>query len=159
MKNFLLYLWQLPQNIIALIWAGVLCIFKGKPTIVKYKDETYIWFKHWPTGVSLGSYVLIGDYYENRQQIIDHEYGHTRQSRKWGWLYLFVIAIPSVCGNIWDRLFHGSKKWAWPVSSIWYYFKLPWEREANELGGVDMTYLFDYLPEDSEWNKYKPLMA
>lgn len=48
-------------------------------------------------------------------------------------VYLLLIGIPSACGNIYDRFFH--KKWTSYRRNEWYY-KQPWEKWADRLGGV-----------------------
>ncbi len=57
-----------------------------------------------------------------------HEYGHTLQSRKLGWLYLFVIGLPSI---IWAGCFDNYRK---KHNKSYYSFYT--ERWADELGGV-----------------------
>lgn len=109
----------------------------GKPEIVDYKGEKYVWYKNWPNGVSLGNYVLIGTYYENRLETINHEFGHTRQSRIFGPLYLLIIGLPSITGNIYDRIrSRVDKNWTYKRSYKWYYTR-PWEHGADVLGGVE----------------------
>lgn len=49
------------------------------------------------------------------------------------WETIFLIGIPSFIGNIFDRLFH--KKWSVEKRITWYY-KQPWEKWADTLGGV-----------------------
>ena len=67
-------------------------------------------------------------------EVIRHEQGHQKQSLYLGWLYLIIIGIPSFCGNIFDRLFH--RKWDVSKRYDWY-FSQPWEKWADELGGVN----------------------
>jgi hypothetical protein len=50
-----------------------------------------------------------------------------------GWLYLPLVGLPSIIGNIWDRLFH--KKWSSDRREKWYYSRYP-ENWADKLGGV-----------------------
>lgn len=135
MKNFLLYLWQLPQNIV-----GLICLLIWKPEKrLAYKGLTVNFNSKFPSGISLGNYIILKRYPYNKYtwDSVKHEYGHHLQSVKWGCLYLFVIGIPSICGNIWDRLFHGNMSWA--ESCKWYYNQ-PWEKSADELGGVERKY-------------------
>lgn len=135
--NILLYIWQLPQNLLALIWTAILCIFHEKPEIRDYKGVKYVWFKKWPNGVSLGHYVVIGDYYEQRLETINHEYGHTRQSLYLGPLYLLLIGLPSGLWNLIDRLLMNvDPKWTYKRSYRIYY-SMPWEHWADVLGGVE----------------------
>lgn len=136
-KNILLYIWQLPQNLLALLLMLVYRPFLKKPEISDYKGVKYVWYKNWPNGVSLGHYVLIGTYYENRLETINHEYGHTRQSLIFGPLYLLIIGLPSISGNIYDRIRHQvDDSWTYKRSSKWYYSQ-PWEKGADVLGNVE----------------------
>ena len=121
MKNFLFYLWQLPQNILGLI----LTLFYKVDRIVEYKDKRIRVCKSFPGGISLGDYVFV--YYEG-DDIIKHEYGHTVQSKLLGPLYLLVIGIPS---GIWAMLYG----WIIPYTRNGYY-KFYTERWADKLGDI-----------------------
>lgn len=126
MRKVILYLWQLPQNIL-----GLLVIL-----VTRAKREGDVWFtKAFRFGVSLGSYVIFGGSYTDTA--VRHEKGHQKQSQWLGWLYLILIGIPSVTGNIIDRLFH--RKWSSTRRTNWYY-NLPWEKQADSLGGVCRAY-------------------
>lgn len=138
MKKVLLYIWQLPQNLLALILMPVYNIIIGKPEIREYKGIKYVWYKDWRNGVSLGNYVLIGTYYDNRLDTINHEYGHTRQSVYLGPLYLILIGLPSIVWNTIDRILTRTvESWTWEKSYKIYYYYMPWERWADKLGGVE----------------------
>ena len=134
MKKILLFVWQLPQNIL-----GLLVIFFT--AAVKTKDKR-CWITHNSGfGVSLGLYIIFGDMsgkYPPEEKSIKHEQGHQKQSLYLGWLYLIIIGIPSFCGNIFDRLFH--KKWSNAERIDWYYSQL-WEKSADKLGGVKRSYM------------------
>ena len=129
MIKMLLYLWQLPQNILGLL----VILFTGA---FKTKDGRY-----WVTGkgvfgVSLGSFIIFGDMngrYIPVEQTIMHEQGHQRQSLYLGPLYLIIIGLPSITGNIYDRIAH--RNWDYLARTKWYY-KQPWEHWADKLGGV-----------------------
>lgn len=121
MKKVLLYLWQLPQNILGLLvilFTGAKCT--GSHWIIKNPDSTKYF------GVSLGSYIIFGNY--PREMTLKHEHGHQKQSWILGPLYLLVIGLPSLLGNIYSRIFHKSAEW---------YYKQPWEAWADKLGGVE----------------------
>ncbi|MBR2724887.1 MAG: hypothetical protein IKB72_05570 [Ruminococcus sp.] len=122
MKNILLYLWQLPQNLLGLI----VILFTRAWT---YRD---IWWTDCNFGVSLGKYIILNKRYDFRT--VKHEEGHQKQSLYLGWLYLIIIGIPSASGNIWDRVAH--KHWSYQKREQWYY-SLPWEAWADRLGGVE----------------------
>lgn len=124
MKKVLLYLWQLPQNIVGLLVILFSHAYRG----LRYND---VYFTKYIFGVSLGNYIIL-----NRDcSLIDikHEQGHQKQSLYLGWLYLFTIGILSAVGIIWDKLFH--KSWNHTARMYWYY-KQPWEAWADKLGGV-----------------------
>jgi hypothetical protein len=76
-------------------------------------------------GLSLGKYIFIHQSYG--EKVKDHERGHSVQSRHLGWLYLLIIGLPSLSGNIYSRIKHKDSAW---------YYKQPWEAWADELGGV-----------------------
>lgn len=126
MKNILLYIHQLPQNIIGLL---VICFTHSKYDRYFGCYNTY----KYSFGVSLGKYIIFGG--RPTPTDIKHEQGHQRQSLYLGWLYLLIIGLPSVCGNLWDRLFH--KKWTNQKRIDWYYNRLLWEHWADKLGGVE----------------------
>lgn len=122
-EAFFEYLWQLPQNILGLI---VIWVTKSKKIECGnyYKTELNI-------GVSLGSYIIIGNVTETT---LKHEKGHQKQSLYLGWLYLLIVGIPSISRNIYDRLFH--RKWTNDERIKWYYSQFP-EKQADELGRVE----------------------
>lgn len=121
MKNIILWTWCLPQTLVGLI---VKLIFKGKKL-----DETYYRFDSKLGSISLGKYILLCEEHVNDERVRKHEYGHQLQSYLLGWLYLPVIALPSLiwagCFNNY-RLKHG-------VS----YYDFYTEKWANKLGGCD----------------------
>jgi len=91
MIKILLYIWQLPQNIVALISIG---IFKAKYGY-KLNSKKNI-------GVSLGNYIIINN--RHSKLTINHEIGHCKQSIYLGWLYLIIIGIPSAINNLINRI-------------------------------------------------------
>lgn len=121
--SVLMYLWQLPQNIVGLL---VIWFTKAKPN----KAAMHVYQTKYRMGVSLGNYIILGPCSTTD---VMHEQGHMLQSRKLGILYLLVIGLPSITFNIYDRLFHC--KWSANKRIKWYY-SLPWEAWADRLGGV-----------------------
>lgn len=120
MKTVLLWLWQLPQNILGLL----VILFTGAHKIAGTSE--WVAFRRPYFGVSLGNYVIFG----STGGSVDssrHEYGHQKQSKILGPLYLILIGIPSLLGNIVFRLFK---------IDLRHYYKLPWEAWADKLGGV-----------------------
>lgn len=128
MKNTLLYLWQLPQNLLGLL---VILFTKAEKTNAFYYRTGRYRF-----GVSLGKYIIFGAVSDRyvKWQSVKHEQGHQKQSLYLGWLYLLVIGLPSAIGNIYDRIAH--KYWSYEESEKWYYSQ-PWEAWADKLGGVE----------------------
>ena len=114
MKKAILYLWQLPQNLLGLF----LTLFS------KRVGNHYVW----PIGgsVSLGRYVIVsrwaGDF------TFKHEQGHQKQSLYLGWLYLVVIGLPSF---IWATL-----KTVGLFKDV-SYFSFYTEKWANKLSGLE----------------------
>lgn len=121
LKDFILYIWQLPQNIIGLIVILITRAFNcGNYYVIKNHSATK-WF-----GISLGKYIIFGDFPIKRP--LQHEQGHQKQSLYLGWLYLLIIGLPSVFRRIYQKMF---KK-----NNIWYYSGYP-EKWADRLGGVE----------------------
>lgn len=128
MKNVLLWMWQLPQNLFGL---AVLLFNKIVHGCVKSQSIDGIGYysvKHVNNcGVSLGNYILLDSDRSITEKAIHHEYGHQKQSLKYGWLYLVIVGLPSAIGNVYARLAHKDSKW---------YYSQWWERTADKLGGV-----------------------
>lgn len=128
MKNVLLWMWQLPQNLFGL---AVLLFNKIVHGCVKFQSIDGIGYysvKHVNNcGVSLGNYILLDSDRSITEKAIHHEYGHQKQSLKYGWLYLVIVGLPSAIGNVYARLAHKDSKW---------YYSQWWERTADKLGGV-----------------------
>ena len=108
-RNLILFMWQLPQHIVAIIYFGYLVMMcKDLGIDSRYKQATVI-----PCimrgAVTLGNYVFVGLNSEYKKTV-KHELGHTIQSKILGPLYLIVIGIPSItyCGL--RRLFPSLRK-------------------------------------------------
>ena len=126
MKTVLLWLWQLPQNILGLLVILFTGAFKTTWTSV------WVASKRSYFGVSLGNYIIFGGT-DGSADSLKHEYGHQKQSVYLGPLYLLLIGLPSIIGNIYDKIAH--RAWDFQSRYCWYY-KLPWEAWADKLGGV-----------------------
>ena len=113
MKNILLYLWQLPQNLLGL---AVIAFTKAEENGGIYYTDGYRF------GVSLGNYIIFGGFFNSTD--LKHERGHQLQSLYLGWLYLLVIGLPSAVGNLLNRVIDFD------------YYRQPWEAWADRLGGV-----------------------
>ena len=129
LKEILLYIWQLPQNLLGLIMMLFMMPYTSKE---KYKGITYVVSKKMSGGISLGNYVILSELYKDKninQKTWNHEWGHTRDSRMFGPLYLIAIGLPSLI-------------WAWLYGSIIPrtcngYYKFYTEKRADRLGGVN----------------------
>jgi len=133
MKRFLsLWVWQFPQMLLGTILVKKTkaekreLITKDGHTIVWYYFKRDTKFTKFISGASFAAIILLSDNNCNEKTIC-HEYGHSRQSEKLGPLYLVVIGLPSSIGNLLARV---SEK----VHQN--YYRLPWERWADILGGV-----------------------
>lgn len=136
MKRFILYLWQLPQNLVGLIMSKVCkCeeIYSVPNKVYFYVAQKFN--SNW-SGVSLGNYIIFSSHHNADDNSIKHEHGHQKQSSYLGWLYLILIGLPSFVGNLYDRIAH--KKWTIKERIKWYYNQ-PWEKWADELGGAKRT--------------------
>ena len=127
MKNFLLYIWQLPQNLVGLIVLAYCKLFLKNVSKEKYEDITYYYCKKFSGGISLGNYIIS---YSRNALTIKHEHGHQKQSLYLGPLYLFVIGIPSIC---WAGLY-GTKLFPYKENG---YYEFYTERWAEQLGQVN----------------------
>lgn len=90
MKKLLLWLWQASQNIVGLITYKC---YKGNKVCTKEICGEGIHCKvstKMNGGITLGNYIII-----NNIDLLEHELGHTKQSKMLGPLYLLVIGLPS----------------------------------------------------------------
>ncbi len=126
-KDFLFFLWELPQNLL-----GLIVIYITKAWYSVAWEDCYF-TKKLKNAVSLGRFIILPDIFYNNLTVIRHERGHQKQSRQLGFLYLLVVGLPSVIRNIWDRIAH--KKWSSAKRDQWYYGGFP-EKQADILGGV-----------------------
>lgn len=128
MKKALLFilmlLWQLPQAIVGFII--YIHMFSNAQLVERSKGVIWVFNTRFYSGISLWPFIIL-----KRDKPVDraHEYGHTIQSRRWGWLYLPVVGLASVV-HLWFR----DNGWIWDRKSD-YYAVWP-ENKADELGGV-----------------------
>ena len=126
--NILLF-WQFPQIILGNI---LRCVYKcsayrkiEKPSVVVYSSKTM------PSGISCGTIVILK---ETMLFDIDinHEIGHSIQSKYLGVFYLFIVGLPSFVMNLMSiySAYFGSGKF---YNN--YYKRWP-ESWADKLGGV-----------------------
>lgn len=117
MKNILLYIWQLPQNLLGLI---VYKCYKGYEICTKETCGEGIHCKlssKISGGITIGNYIVI-----NNVKLLEHELGHTKQSKRLGPLYLLVVGLPSAL----HCAFHKCKN----------YYHFYTEKWANRLMGI-----------------------
>lgn len=113
--GILLTIWQLPQLLVA--W--VMWLFLGDKELVAYNNNTKAYKCSKMRGsISLGRYIFMSPYGAKHYTTLLHEGGHTVDSMKFGWLYLFVIGIPSLL-------------WAWVCNDPCKYYSFYTERRAN----------------------------
>jgi len=128
-KNFLFYLWQLPQHLLALV---IKLIVKPENKEI-YKNVTIYKMYNYKFAISLGNYIFINSGRKDEEILKAHEYGHSIQSLILGPLYLFIVGVPSITQNILSTITYifGYKKM---YSN--YYNRFP-ENWADKLGGVE----------------------
>lgn len=134
-RNYVLaWTWELPQTLLAML---VLVLLPHK------KEEEFeipfytLWCADGLNAFSLGEWIFIPSSRLVDEATVRHEYGHSIQSRRLGWLYLLVVALPSVARNLYDRVAHKHKSTLF--RNWWYYSGYP-ENEADYLGGVDRRF-------------------
>lgn len=121
-KNFILWLWQFPQNYLAfLIYGclGYLCYYGGK-----YNGKNLIITEYILSNFSLGDYIFALPNSTDRS--LKHELGHSYQSQLLGWLYIPVIAIPSILHNLVHYI-------AYKLGKEWDYYSFYTEKWADKL--------------------------
>lgn len=129
MLNVLLWFWQLPQHIIALI---AILLYRAKATEQQVTPQKlYLVKSKVLSGGSFGNYVILEESYMKSSRLFNitlkHEYGHSIQSLYFGPLYLLIIGIPSLINNLrarYDKRVYDT-----------YYSRYP-EKWADRLGGV-----------------------
>ena len=135
MKKFLRILteiWQFPQHIIAYVIILINC--KSIKLMVSKDGISHYLVDHlFDSAISLGNYIFLDSDGNFSYKTIKHEFGHQKQSLMLGPLYLIVIGLPSIIGNIIDRIKHKYFRRHYDPD---FYYKQPWEAWADKLGGV-----------------------
>lgn len=128
MKNFLktvwaalLYSWQLPQNLLGLLF---LLVLRTRRLVHEQDGRRFYVARAMRGAISLGYYIILSESSARRKPVYDHEFGHTVDSRKWGWLYLPVIGL---CSGLHCLLYDRAAN----------YYDYWTERRANRFGGID----------------------
>lgn len=134
--ELLILIWMSLQSFLG---AFVVLITRAEKEYINFDDEVYeVYFasrfnKSW-SGVSLGPFIIFANSQQASCDSVKHEFGHFLQSAMLGPLYLILIGLPSICGNLWDRFAH--RNWLSKKRIKWYYSQ-PWEHWADILGNVD----------------------
>ena len=119
----LLFIWQLPQNIVALL----ILLFSKTEGVIAYRHYCFALKTKMPKqagGISLGSFALISPSSAHDEETIRHELdGHTVDSKIFGPLSLLVIGLPSIL----HLLFYDHRK---------NYYDFYTERWANNHAGL-----------------------
>ncbi len=101
----LLFLWQLPQNLVALVWLAA----AGPAKKIACRHYNVAFAARMPKGaggVSLGTFAIVSHANRNNQRVIRHELdGHTVDSKLLGPLYLLVVGLPSALHLLWYNKF------------------------------------------------------
>ena len=103
--------WELPQTLVGWLYSVVRALAGQVDRVDTFGGITFATKKDWPygMGVSLGTFVDLwaapwmqgeGERYILGNQICQHEFGHTTDSQRFGWLYLLVIGLPSLLNAI-----------------------------------------------------------
>ena len=129
MNELLLYVWQLPQNLLGLL---MLLIYRHEKEYHRLNGRRFYFTTEMPSGISLGNYIIMNR--EDKEDGMKHEFGHSIQSRILGPLYLLVIGLPSLLWNVLDSI--AVEPIAGYEKSYEIYYSMPWEHWADNLGGV-----------------------
>ena len=126
------FLWQLPQIVLgAIIW--LVTSRESKIRNVYLNDRKTIWYEinysPWKlkSGLSLGYFIFVPK--DADDNMILHEFGHSKQSLYLGWFYLLIIGIPSF---IWACLYKIPA-----INRKYSYYDFYTERNADKLGEVE----------------------
>ena len=137
--NFLLFVWQLPQCLLALILISSLQANADEwRSVIPWRNEgtgmTVMSFKV-PTKAcwSLGPFIFVNDCAD--EALKRHESGHCVQSLILGPIYLLVVGLPSVLLLVTKRLIKKFGNKTDDELSKWYHSKYP-ECWADSLGCV-----------------------
>lgn len=123
--SFLKFIWQLPQIILGWVYLTYLLDNEKILGIGEYRGIRF-YTKQSKGSVSLGNVIFVSMNASN--EVLRHEWGHTRQSLMLGPLYLIIIGIPSI-------LWAATHKYIAPGKSYYWLFSESW---ANKLGDAHL---------------------
>lgn len=94
--SFLMYLHQLPQNLLGF---ALYLYYQGYKEMrqVGYNDVVVVKSPKMRVGISLGQYVIVSR--DAKLETIYRKLGHCKQSQVLGWLYLVVIGLFKIMCN------------------------------------------------------------
>lgn len=126
-----MYLWQLPQNIIGLMLLGYFKLNKSIKLKRKMNKLSVYSIKvlvkdNYYQGISLGNYIFIES--DANGRTIQHEIGHSKQSKILGPFYIVIVGIPSLILASLTRI---------SPTILNNYYKFFPENWADKLGGVN----------------------
>lgn len=133
--KLILFIWQLPQNIIGCI---ILLINKNNALKKSYNNiNYYIVNKGIGAGISLGYFIFLSSKSKNITLTdIMHEHGHQIQSLYFGLIYLVIIGLPSIFLNIFNYIDLFSNKNINTIKLICNYYNSFPEKWADKLGYI-----------------------
>ena len=137
-KEALLWVWQLPQNLLGLC---LLLYYKHEKEYHRLNGRRFYFTKEMPSGISLGNYIIMNR--ADKEDGMRHEYGHSIQSRWLGLLYLPTIGLLSGIWNLIDV--HIVSPRIGYKASYKLYYSMPWEAWADKLGKVDRQKEYDKI--------------
>jgi hypothetical protein len=120
------FIWHLPQETLARLLRGLLRRQGRLRAESRSFGEARVYEHDGRWAVSLGRMIFVP--YGSSYRLRAHEYGHTRQSRILGWLYLPVVGLPSITINLLSRRVTWFRR---------HYYDLFPERWANRLAHVE----------------------
>ena len=105
-------IWELPQVIISLFVLCFLAIFGDLKINHERREISFVIVRSSLlkiSGLSLGMMVFIP--MECSENMLCHEYGHSRQAIFLGWTYLLAVGIPSLILYIIKKTKHKTAEW------------------------------------------------
>lgn len=132
--DFLLWLWQSPQNLCGIIYRSI--SNSNRISVIENNDsrnvDAKVYLQKSNGGITFGKYIFINQDYIDKEIIIKHECGHVKQSKILGPLYLLVIGIPSIL-HAWINKYLGC---CWKNGEYNYYHFYT-EKWANKLMDIE----------------------
>ncbi len=143
------FMWELPQTLVGYVFVQAMnCVGRVEEVRFIAGVNFCLYYQHSNKrqGVSIGNFIYVSsdpkDFKFERDPLLLHEYGHHLQSRRWGWLYLFVIGIPSLISAIRAKPLHGGIT---THDLQWY------EIQANQYAAFYLKKNFD-----EDWTQFEP---